>query len=331
MIKTLRLSSPVLPLLALACDGGGGAGAGEPCPPATTEAVALDTGTGVLSGIWEQPAGCGPFPVALVHVGSGPTDRDGNSAAAGLRTDCLKQLAAGLARRGVASVRYDKRGIAASAAAGPARERDYRFQTLVDDAARWVARLGRDPRVRGTVLVGHSEGALVTTLAAGEGGVKGLVAVAGAGRPAADVLREQLARQLGGELLARANAIIAELEAGREVAEVPPALAPLFRPSVQPYLIEWFAHDPAAALARLSVPALVVQGTTDIQIGVPDAERLAAARPGVELVVVEGMNHVLKAATLDPASQRRAYTDPGLPIVEAAVEAIAAFVLRAAR
>ena len=71
---------------------------------------------------------------------------------------------------------------------------------------------------------------------------------------------------------------------------------PLYRPSVQPYLISWFKHDPAKIIADLDLPILIVQGTTDIQIPVADAERLAKAAPRARLVVLEGTNHVLKRA-----------------------------------
>jgi uncharacterized protein len=335
MRTTLLLRGALVALGASACGGGSdGGGAGPPPPPCvpgprSTTAIDLDTGSGVLAGTLELPAACAPFPLALIHAGSGPTNRDGNTTGFPGRNDSLRQLAEALAARGIASVRYDKRGIAASAAAGPAREEDFRFGTFADDAAAWATRLGSDGRFHRPVLVGHSEGSLVGLVAAQApaSAIAALVSVAGAGRRAGDVLREQLARQLTGELLARAHAILAELEAGRTVADVPRSLHALFRPSVQPYLIDWLPRDPAQAMAALGPrPALVVQGTTDVQVSVEDAERLAAARPDAQLVLVEGMNHVLKAASLDPAEQNRAYSDPALPIVERAVEAIATFI-----
>ena len=67
---------------------------------------------GTLSGTLELPTGSGPFPVALIVAGSGPVDRDGNSPKSGLQTDCYKLLAEALAGRGIASLRYDKRGVA---------------------------------------------------------------------------------------------------------------------------------------------------------------------------------------------------------------------------
>ena len=290
--------------------------------------ASLDTATGALAGTLEIPAGCSPFPVALIYPGSGPTDRNGNSESLPGRNDSLKMLAEALADGGIASVRVDKRGLAGSRAAGPADERSLRFATFVDDAAGWLRWLSTDVRFQGQVMIGHSEGSLIGLLAAQQVPVRAVVSLAGAGRPAGDVLREQFAAQVTGELLARANQIIAELEAGREVAvaDIPPPLRMIFPPSVQPYLIEWFAHDPAAILGKLTARAQVVQGTTDLQVSVADARILAAARPDVELRLLEGMNHVLKLVGGGLAEQLPSYSDPALPLAPGLADAMIAFI-----
>ncbi|MDE2139732.1 MAG: hypothetical protein KGJ17_04425 [Gammaproteobacteria bacterium] len=72
--------------------------------------LTLKIPAGILHGTLELPAGKGPFPVALIIAGSGPTDRDGNDVQLGLDTDSYKLLAQALAQHGIASLRYDKRG-----------------------------------------------------------------------------------------------------------------------------------------------------------------------------------------------------------------------------
>ena len=89
--------------------------------------------------------------------------------------------------------------------------------------------------------------------------------------------------------------------------------------------MSWLPLDPALALSRVSVPVLVVQGTADIQIGTADARILAAARPGARLLLIEGMNHILRAAPLDRAANIATYSDPALPLAPDVVPAIAAF------
>jgi uncharacterized protein len=71
----------------------------------------------------------------------------------------------------------------------------------------------------------------------------------------------------------------------------------------------------------------VIQGGTDIQVGIKDAERLAAAIKQKPLLI-EGMNHVFKTATLEGASQNAAYTNPDLPLAPKLLEAILEFFKR---
>jgi pimeloyl-ACP methyl ester carboxylesterase len=328
-------SSRVLPAVAAAAFLGACATspmqtAGAPgAPPAAraTDSVRLETATGTLHGTLELPAGARPVPVVLIIAGSGPTDRDGNSRLLPGPNNGLRQLAESLAARGIASVRYDKRGTGASAAAGRS-EADLRFDHLVDDAAGWLGQLRADPRFSSLAVIGHSEGSLIGMLAAARAGADGAVSLAGSGRRASDLIRGQLAGQLPPALRERSDAILAGLEAGRTTDSVPPPLLVLYRPSVQPYLVSWFRHDPAEAVRSLAVPVLVAQGTHDIQVDTAEARRLVSARPGVELLLVPGMNHVLKITPADRAAQLPSYGDPSLPVPGQLVEGIASFVRR---
>lgn len=171
---------------------------------------------------------------------------------------------------------------------------------------------------------------MVGTLAAQEKtDVAALVALAGAGLPVGAIIRRQLeAAGSPAHLRDAANRLLTELEGGRAVADAPAELASLFRPSGQPYLMSWLRLDPAAELAKLHAPILIVQGTTDLQVTRSDAERLAAARPDAELAFIEGMNHVLKTAPMDREANFATYTDPDQSIAPELIERIAAFLQR---
>lgn len=310
------------------------AGAGAPPDPAPvgSEPARLATPTGTLYGTIDLPDGPGPFPIVVIIAGSGPTNRDGNQAQ--LKNDSLKMLGQGLAARGIAALRYDRRGIWASRQAC-LKEEDLRFDMLADDAAAWVELLRKDQRFTRVGVVGHSEGSLVGMLAArragGGTGVSAFVSLEGPGRDAISLIRAQLARNLPPaykELNEKSDQIMAELAAGRTVAEIPKLLESLFRPSVQPYLMSYFKYDPAKEVAALRMPVLLVQGTTDIQVLVDDATLLSAAKPDAERLEVKEMNHVLKhARTRD--EQNAAYTDPTVPLAPGVVEGVAAFLSKA--
>jgi len=274
--------------------------------------ITLDTGTGELFGSLLLPKSDTPVPVVLIISGSGPTDRDGNNPDGG-RNDSLKRLAWMLAKHNIASVRFDKRGVAASLAATP-DERNLSVEAYVADAEAWSRKLKSDPRFGQLILLGHSEGALIATLAAPSADAAGVISLSGSARPVDEVLRQQLSNRLPPPLMQRSNELLDSLKAGHTDDNVPPQLEVIFRPSVQPYLISLFRQDPSAAFARLKMPALIVQGSHDIQVGVGDAKALKAAKPDATLAVIEGMNHVMRIVPNDVKRQLASYKDPNLPL-----------------
>ena len=287
--------------------------------------ITLTTATGDIFGTLMLPANQdqGPaLPVALIIAGSGPTDRDGNNAS--MKNDSLKLLAQALAKRGIAILRYDKRAIAASAGAAK-NEADLRFENYIDDAKGWVALLKADRRFSKVTVIGHSEGSLIGMVAATT--ADQYVSIAGVGRPADETLKIQLQAQPK-SVQDLCFPIIDSLKKGQLVSDVSPMLAALFRPSVQPYLISWFKYDPQNEIKKLKIPVLIVQGTSDIQVSVDDAQRLAAANPQAKLVLIEHMNHIFRTVDGDRQANIATYTDASLPIAGKLPEYIADFILK---
>ncbi len=291
----------------------------------TSDTLTLTTPTGPLGGTLLVPSGSGPFPLVVFIAGSGPTDRDGNSPLLPGKNDATKMLAEGLAAHGIASLRYDKRGVGASRAA-LTREDDLRFPMGADDADAWVNKLRSDSRFSTITIVGHSEGSLLGMLASEHGPVDGYVSIAGAGRAADKILREQLGKQLPPPLLEQANAGLDTLLAGHTIASPPTALLALFRPSVQPYMISWLKVDPQAEIAKLNIPVLIVQGTLDAQVSVTDAQLLEKAQPKAKLELIDGMNHVFKKVAPDMATQQKSYGDPTIPVAPELIDGVSSFV-----
>ncbi len=285
--------------------------------------ISLDTGSGELFGTLLLPKSAKPVPVVLIIAGSGPTDRDGNNSDGG-RNDSMKRLALILAKHNIASVRYDKRGVAASRPATP-DERDLSIEKYVDDAVAWAAKLKTDSRLGPLILMGHSEGALVATLAAERAGAVALISVAGTGRPVDQVVREQLQDRLPPPLLSRSEQLIEEIKAGKTDNDVPEPLQVVFRPSVQPYLISLFRQNPTAAFGQLKIPTLIIQGRNDMQVGVGDAELLHKAKPDSQLAIIDGMNHVLRIVPMDIKRQLASYKDPQLPLASEVTDRILKF------
>ncbi len=298
-------------------------------PAAVSTDVTLDVSPGHLGATLLHPDGEGPWPVVLILAGSGPTDRNGNTALVPGKNNSLRQLAEGLARQGVASLRTDKRGVAGSVSAGLA-EKNLRFNHLINDAVQWSLWLQDDDRFSSVSIAGHSQGAQVGMNAAWLSGADGFVSLAGPGRPVFVVLQEQLRDRLPVPSQVKAGAIMDELAAGRLVSDPPTELTMLFRPSVQNFFISWQRHDPQRDLARLNCPVAIIQGLTDIQVKETDARLLQEAKPGATLLLLPDINHLFKPIKGDnPIAHHMSLANPELVFSPDAVDAVVALTAQA--
>ncbi|MEM6844488.1 MAG: alpha/beta fold hydrolase [Bacteroidota bacterium] len=290
----------------------------------TSEEVTLSIATGTVYGTLVVPGQNEPMPIVLIIAGSGPTDRDGNTNLLAGKNNSLKMLADSLLQRGYASLRYDKRGVAASQGAVTSEEA-LRFEDYVSDAVGWIEQLRQDGRFSEVVVLGHSEGSLIGMLAADEMKTDAYISVAGVARSADALLLEQLSTQPD-FVQQEAQQIIASLRQGQTVDAVSQTLFALFRPSVQPYLISWFQYQPTEVIQRLTQPVMIVQGTTDLQVPVKEAEQLAQALPSAQLQIIDGMNHVLKTAPAESSANIATYTNPDLPLAPGLTDGITSFI-----
>ncbi|THU34075.1 alpha/beta hydrolase [Niastella caeni] len=287
----------------------------------TETTVVLHTATGDITGTLTLPEKQNKIPVALIIAGSGPTDRNGNNPM--MKNESLQKLAQGLASNNIASLRFDKRGIGESKSAAKS-EADLRFEDYINDVRGWIELLKKDARFTKIFVAGHSEGSLIGMIAALHA-ADGFVSIAGAGRSADKILKEQLASQPPA-VKDSSYPIIDSLIKGKTVQNVPKMLFVLFRPSVQPYMISWFHYDPQIEIKKLTIPVLILQGTNDLQVTVEDANLLAKSNTKAQLALIKNMNHVLRIVEGDRKENLAAYITPTLPISEELVTTISAFV-----
>ncbi|GEN53357.1 alpha/beta hydrolase family protein [Halobacillus faecis] len=287
------------------------------------EFLSIETSTGQLYGELLLPDHEGPYPVALIIPGSGPTDRNGNSQGAG-NNNSLKLLAESLADKGIASLRYDKRGAGKNMNAVTGNS-EMRFEVFIDDAKQWLETLEDDKRITNIAVIGHSQGSLVGMMAAGAETTEAFISLAGAGQTIDHVLENQLGDSLPEDLFKESQTILGEMRDGKTVDDVSQSLQGVFAPDVQPFLLSWMAYDPAEQLAELDVPTLIVNGTNDIQVPDSEAQLLKKAEPEAELMLVDGMNHVLKEAPENRDENLATYTNPDLPLADGLVEGMIEF------
>jgi len=230
-------------------------------------------------------------------------------------------LATELSKKGIASLRYDKRGIGKSERL---KESDLRFENYIKDAEDWIDFLEQDNRFTDIIVIGHSEGSLIGMIASQNKNVTKFISIAGVGQSADKTIKEQL-KIKPETVLEQASPILDKLVQGKMVENVPPMLNSLFRPSVQPYLISWFKYNPSNEISKLEKPVLIVHGTTDIQVNIDDAETLAKANPNSKIQIIEGMNHIMKSAEIDRQKNIQTYNQPELPVKTELIKVIVDF------
>jgi pimeloyl-ACP methyl ester carboxylesterase len=273
--------------------------------------VVLEHAGARLAGTVALPA-AGRFPVVLMVHGSGPLDRNENMP--GQRLSVFDAVGERLAREGVASLRFDKRGCGASTG---------HFHTaglhdLVADVVAWLDFLGREDfcDAERVLLLGHSEGCLVAPLAITERpSVRGAVLVC----PFMERLESTLMRQaatveseVGWLLRTLARPVRAQ---ARLIERVRASTEPTFRVRGQAISAKWFrellAIDPAEVLLKLACPALLIGGEHDRQCDPGDVAKLARLLRGpVEAHVVPELTHFLRRGPASLLKQHRLLKQP---------------------
>jgi pimeloyl-ACP methyl ester carboxylesterase len=297
-------------------------------PLVVDEAFAIDRPNAVLRGTLEMPKDVRTkIPVVLIIAGSGPTDRNANSVA-GLKTDTYKQLAAALAHKGIATLRYDKRGVGESTFSGDISKMV--LGDFTEDARAIALSLQGDARFSSVSVFGHSEGGLIGLELTQSTAVATLMLASTPGRTMAAVLREQLARQLDAPTMKAVDGAVADVRAGKASTGLPKEIAPLFDARLVSFLRSEIDLNPTS-LAKTSKAGriAILQGDMDMQVSVDDdAKKLAFAVPKAQLTIVPGMAHTLKMESAKKLPQP-SYFDPTVPLAAPLVDAIVALLVPA--
>jgi uncharacterized protein len=280
----------------------------------------------VLPGTLTVPKGTKPFPVVVLVHGSGPNDRDETIEA----LKVFKDLAFGLASRGVAVLRYDKRTHVEPTATVRTQKEE------VEDAAHAAVAMIRTQAgvdASRVVLVGHSQGGyLAPRIAKTDPAIKGLVLLAASTRPLEDSIVAQLAYLT--TLDPSYTSALEQARSFKAVVESPSlkpddAVAVPFASSTIPgsYFLDVRDYHPEKVAAALGIPMLVLQGERDYQVTVKDdfgAWKTALAhKKNATLRTYPGLNHAFATGVGPPSPAD--YAKPG-HVDQSVVDDIAAWV-----
>ena len=265
-----------------------------------TEEVTVGRGDWQLPGTLTLPVGRTRVPALVLVHGSGPNDRDETIGP----QKPFRDLAEGLASRGIAVLRYEKRTRYAAARLGSLRNFTVQDETVDDALAAAEYLRGRPEIDPGHILVlGHSLGGyLITRIGRRDPNLAGLISMAGAARPLEDLIVEQNA--YFASLQGNAPAALAALDKSKVEAQKVKALRPDSPPgellfSVPPsYWLDLQGYDPAAEARTLKQPMLILQGERDYQVLMTDFARWEVAlkdRTNVRFRSFPELNHLFEA------------------------------------
>jgi uncharacterized protein len=277
--------------------------------------LTVGEGTWALPGTLTRPSGDGPFPAVVLVHGSGPHDRDESIGP----NKPFKDLAWGLATRGVAVVRYEKRTKVHLHTIRDSKQRFTVNEETVDDALSALALLRRSERIdpAHVLVLGHSMGgSMLPRIGARDPKLAGLIALAAAATATEDAIVAQFRYvfELDGALDDEEKKKLAALE---EQAKKVRALgagdleAPAIFGAPPSYWLDLQGYDPAREAKKLRAPVLFLQGGRDYQVTRADFERFRRALVGkknVRFELYDSLNHLFFAGTgrITPAEYERA-------------------------
>jgi len=290
--------------------------------PQSSDTVYVESDGLKIHTVLTKPEDIDISKLAIIISGSGPTDLNGNQP--NMKNNSLLYLSKKIVSNGIATVRFDKRGVAKSSYNGFSES-----GLVVEQYANDVSSIINHYKQIGykeIYLIGHSEGSLIGLISLQKTKVKGFISISGAGNSADILLKEQLKPKLPPDFYNQVEVIIDSLKNGQTVTNTPPQLNSLFRQSVQPYLISWFKYQPTELIKDIDCPSLIINGNSDIQIAVKEAELLNAAVSNSQLAIIDNMNHVLKEVDGDLQANIATYTNPDMPISDDLVQRIVEFI-----
>lgn len=258
--------------------------------------------------------------LAIIIAGSGPTNRNGNQNF--LKSNSLKKLAEGLTNNGIATYRYDKR-IVKQIRKGYV-DKDIKFDDFVSDAIDIIDYFKSQESYDKIYVIGHSQGSLVGMLSAKDK-ADGFISLAGAGQNIGDVLVEQVTK-MAPKLGEETQRVVTILKDGKTTTDYPEALASLFGPDLQPFMMNWMKYNPTETIKTLEMPILLINGTKDLQVSENEAKLLKEANKKATLKIIENMNHVLFEIKGDDLENSKSYNESFRSISPQLISSITDFI-----
>ena len=300
------------------------------------ENVTVTTGNYKLSGKLTMPGTGGNFPAVVIVHGSGPMDMDGSV----LNLKPYRDIAWGLAQKGIAVLRYDKRTLAYQQSMA-ADQKITVNEESIDDAVSAANLLRQDKRIDANhiYIAGHSLGGMLLPRIQQKAGANGLIYLSAPARSLIDLYQIQVTYLTN---MALANKEITQQQANEALSQVQQTVQNVKGLTAEStlssdklmgvpktYWLDLKGYDPVKSAADLAVPMLFLQGERDYQVTMEDFALWQAALKGKANVTFKSfklLGHMYTPGAQTPS--QKDYRTEYVPFDQAAIDAMASFILK---
>jgi pimeloyl-ACP methyl ester carboxylesterase len=258
-------------------------------------------------------------PLIIWIHGSGNVDRNGNQKGVNINANYIKQFRDCINNYNIAFYSYDKR---TSNLKNVKFFKNIVFEDFVSDVKKVISHFKENTQFSEIILVGHSQGSLVALLAVEN--VDKYISLAGISNTFDTFVINEY-NKVNSEYGINVKKQFKELKKTGRIQEIDPLIAHLVSKPNQPFILSWMKYNPIEEIKKLTIPILVINGTSDLQVSIENAQALKAENQLAKIVLIDSMNHVLKIVK-NPMENQQSYFSENFPLSTKLIASIVTFI-----
>ncbi len=258
-------------------------------------------------------------PLIIWVHGSGNVDRNGNQKGVNINANYIKQFRDSINKNNIAFYSFDKR---TSNLKNVKFFKNIIFEDFVSDVTKVISYFKENTQFSEIILVGHSQGSLVALLAAKN--IDKYISLAGISNTFDTFVVNEYSK-VNSEYGINVKQQFKELKETGSIKEIDPIIAHLVSKPNQPFILSWMKYNPIEEIKKLTIPILIINGTSDLQVSTENAQALKAENNLAKITLIDSMNHVLKIVK-NPMENQQSYFLDNFPLSTKLIANIVAFI-----
>tara|TARA_R110001583_G_scaffold46314_4_gene145395 strand:- start:5580 stop:6506 length:927 start_codon:yes stop_codon:yes gene_type:complete len=258
-------------------------------------------------------------PLIIWVHGSGNVNRNGNQKGVNINANYIKQFRDSINNHNIAFYSYDKRS---SNLNNIRFLKNTIFEDFVIDLKKVILYFKENYQFSKIILVGHSQGSLVALLASEN--IDKYISIGGVSSTFDTFVINEY-NKVNSEYGIKVSSQFKELKETGTIQEVDPLIAHLVSKPNQPFILSWMKYNPIEEIKKLTIPILVINGISDLQVPIENAQALKDENKLAKIVLIDSMNHVLKIVK-NTMENQQSYFSESFPLSTKLIESIVAFI-----